>query len=105
MLILKFSHGFIVDIHKVECSLELPILIGFATIFLLILTSTMDLIVLGLTMEGLSLTLYVLINVNIHWESGLESSIKYFSLGGIMSAICWLGISIVYGVTDLTNFI
>jgi NADH:ubiquinone oxidoreductase subunit 2 (subunit N) len=66
ILILKFSHGFIVELHKVENNLELPLLLGFATFFLLILTSTMDLVVLGLTMEGLSLTLYVLINVNLH---------------------------------------
>ena len=87
MLILKFSKGFLIDIHRVENSLELPLLIGFTTFFLLLLTSTMDLIVMGLTMEGLSLSLYVLININLHWEAGLEASIKYFSLGGIISAI------------------
>jgi NADH:ubiquinone oxidoreductase subunit 2 (subunit N) len=66
ILILKFSHGFIIEIHKISNNLELPLLIGFATFFLLLLTSTMDLIVLGLTMEGLSLTLYVLININLN---------------------------------------
>jgi NADH:ubiquinone oxidoreductase subunit 2 (subunit N) len=66
ILILKFSKGFFIDIHKIENSLELPLLVGFTTIFLLLLVSTMDLIVMGLTMEGLSLILYVMININLH---------------------------------------
>lgn len=103
-LILRLSHNFLEEISKTETILEFPLLIGFATLLLLMLVSTMDLIVLGLVMEGLSLILYVLISFNYNWEFGLEASIKYFSLGGIMSALSWLGIGLIYGSTDLTQF-
>lgn len=73
--------------HKIESILDFPLLIGFSTLYLLILVSTMDLVILGLSMEGLSLLLYILMTYNYNWEFGLEASIKYFSLGGIMSAI------------------
>lgn len=65
----------------------------------------MDLILLGLTMEGISLILYVLMGLGFNWEYGLEASIKYFSLGGVISAISWLGISLIYATTDTTQFL
>ena len=43
-------------------------------------------------------------NINLSWYFGIESSIKYFSLGAVMSAFSWLGVSLIYGITDSTNF-
>jgi hypothetical protein len=63
-MILNFSIGFFTDMHRIEDLLEIPILIGFGTFFLLLMVSVADLLLLGLVLEGLSLIIYVLLGIN-----------------------------------------
>jgi NADH-quinone oxidoreductase subunit N len=68
---------------------------------LLILISTLDLLLIGITVEALSLTLYTLIGLGSKYN--LTSSIKYFTLGGFVSVLLWLAISLTYGMSNLTD--
>ena len=58
-----------------------------------------------LSLEGISLTLYILIALNYVNNSSLEASIKYFFLGMLSSSFIIYGISIIYGIFGFTNFL
>jgi NADH-quinone oxidoreductase subunit N len=60
--------------------------------------------VVYLTLEGLSIVLYVLAAYPFK-QSSLEASIKYYSLGALSSGILLFGISLVYAVVGAFDFL
>jgi NADH-quinone oxidoreductase subunit N len=84
--------------------IEYPILIGFAVFFLIALISSYDLMVMYLTLEGLSIVLYVLAAYPFK-QSSLEASMKYYSLGALSSGILLFGISLIYGIVGAFDFL
>lgn len=84
---------------------EYPILILLATLGMLLLVSSNELIVLYLSIELISLTSYVLASINIHSERSTEAGFKYFILGSLNSTILLLGMAIIYALTGETNLI
>lgn len=83
---------------------EYPILIAFAVFFLLTFISSFDLMVTYLTLEGLSILLYILAAYPFK-QSSVEASIKYYSLGALSSGILLFGISLIYGLTGALDFL
>jgi NADH-quinone oxidoreductase subunit N len=57
-----------------------------------------------LTLEGLSIVLYVLAAYPFK-QSSLEASIKYYSLGALSSGILLFGISLIYGIVGAFDFL
>ena len=84
---------------------EFPLIISFSLLFMFLLSSSYDLFGVYLSIEGLSLTLYVLSAIMYQSILSIESTIKYFSLGAISSGILLLGISIIFGLIGSLDFL
>jgi NADH-quinone oxidoreductase subunit N len=89
--------------HKIN-PFEYLILLLCATLGLLFLTSSYDLISLYLAIEVQSLCLYVLAASKKNSSFSLEAGLKYFILGSFSSALFLFGASLLYGCTGTTNF-
>ena len=66
--------------------------------------SANDLIVLYISIELQSLSLYVLVALRRGSIKGSEAALKYFILGSIASAVILYGCSMVYSVIGSTNY-
>ncbi len=73
-----------------------------ATTGLLFLVSTADLIMIFISIEILSISLYVMAGIR-RSSSGGESAIKYFVLGSLGAAMLVMGIALIYGSTGTVN--
>jgi len=58
-----------------------------------------------LSIEGLSLTLYVLSGMLYRSLISIESAVKYFSLGAISTGVSLFGISLLYGLVGSLDFL
>jgi NADH-quinone oxidoreductase subunit N len=88
-----------------NCIIEFPLIISFSLLFMFLLTSSYDFFGVYLTIEGLSLTLYILGSVTYQSIVSIEGVLKYFSLGAISSGILLFGISIIFGVIGSLDFL
>ncbi len=86
-----------------EIIIEYPILILIATLGMMLLVSSNELIVLYLSLELISLTSYVLAGLNVKSEKSTEAGFKYFILGSLNSGILLLGMAVIYAITAETN--
>lgn len=82
---------------------EFVVLVLLSTSGAMFMASALDLIVLFLGLEILSIALYVLVAIEGPSDRGREAAIKYFMLGGFASAIFLYGIALIYGATGSTN--
>ena len=83
---------------------EIPILILFSAIGMMVLVSSNDLIAMYLGIELQSLALYVLAAIKRDSLKSSESGVKYFVLGALSSGILLYGCSLIYGFSGSTNF-
>lgn len=72
---------------------------------MMFLTSSGDMLILYLSLELMSLSIYVLTGFFREDEKSNEASIKYFLLGTLASIMFLLSIALVYGITGTTDFI
>ena len=70
---------------------------------MLLMASANDLITIFLSLEILSIALYVLAAFDRARLSSQEAGLKYFLLGSFSSAVFLYGIALVYGATGTTN--
>lgn len=87
-----------------EHAAEFVFLILLATIGMMFLVATYDLLVLFLSLELLSLCLYVLTAFDKSRSRSSESALKYFLFGGMSAAFLLFGFSMLYGATGATGF-
>ncbi len=80
-------------------------LLLFSTSGMMIIASSLDLIVLFLGIELMSLSTYILVGIIRHDARSNEAAIKYFLLGGFASAFLLFGVSLIYGLTGTTDII
>jgi NADH-quinone oxidoreductase subunit N len=78
-------------------------LVLFATAGMMLLASAGDLIVVFLSLELMSLSLYVLAGLFKTRLTSGEASMKYFLLGAFASSFLLYGIALIYGATGSTN--
>ena len=83
---------------------EIPILILFSTLGMIVLIGSNNLMSMYLGIELQSLSLYVLATIKRDSIKSAESGIKYFVLGALSSGILLYGCSLIYGFTGSTNF-
>jgi len=83
---------------------EVPILLMFSTIGMLIMISSNNLMLMYLAIELQSLSLYVLAAINRNSLVSAEAGVKYFILGALSSGILLYGCSLIYGFTGTTSF-
>lgn len=89
---------------KDELFYEYTVLMMMSTLAMMLVVSSTDLIPLFLSIELMSLGVYLLAGLEKNELKSNEASIKYYILGSFASAIFLLGISAVYGVTATTSF-
>ncbi|HEX3968771.1 MAG TPA: NADH-quinone oxidoreductase subunit N [Edaphobacter sp.] len=82
---------------------EYMALILLATVSMMFLVSTQNLLIIFLSLELLSLSLYVLTGFNKRSARSAESALKYFLFGGISAAFLLFGASLLYGLSNSTN--
>ena len=83
---------------------EYPILIGFATLGMLLMVSANDLMSLYLAIELQSLSLYALAAFDRDSERSSEAGLKFFVLGALSSGLLLYGCSFIYGAVGSTSF-
>ena len=78
-------------------------LILLASIGMVLIAYSTDLVMLFVAWELMSIPTYVLVGFNKKDPSSNEAAIKYFLFGALSSGIIIYGISIAYGLTGSTN--
>ena len=84
---------------------EYMALILLATIGMMFLVSTENLLVIFLSIELLSLSLYILAAFNKRSGKSAEAALKYFLFGGVSAAFLLFGFSLLYGLSNSTNLL
>lgn len=84
---------------------EYILLILLATAGMMFLVSTEDLLLIFVSLELLSLCLYVLTGFNKHSVHSAEAALKYFLFGGMSAAFLLFGFSYLYGLSGSTNLV
>lgn len=78
-------------------------LLLLATAGMMFLVSAEDLLMIFISLELLSLSLYVLTAFNKRNIRSAEAALKYFLFGGVAAAFMLFGISLLYGLSGATN--
>jgi NADH-quinone oxidoreductase subunit N len=78
-------------------------LILLASIGMLFLVSTDNVLMIFISLELLSLSLYILTAFNKHNFRSAEAALKYFLVGSISAAFMLFGLSLLYGLTNELN--
>lgn len=100
--VIIFSMEYFGD-HNTRNRGEFFALLFFATTAVLLLTASVDLIMIYLSMEFLSLSSYALA---AYWKNDSKSSeagIKYFIFGAVSSAVMLYGMSMLFGLCGSTS--
>jgi len=82
---------------------EYMALILFATASMMFLVSSQNILLIFISLELLSLSLYILAAFSKRSAKSAEASLKYFLFGGMSAAFLLFGLSLVYGLSDSTN--
>ncbi len=78
---------------------EYYILILLSTLGMMLMASTLDLISIFISLEIMSLSVYVLVGFRRNDRRSNEAAMKYFILGAVASAILLYGTALLYGTT------
>ena len=84
--------------------IEYPIIILFASLGMILMISSYDLIVFYLGLELQSLSLYILASFKNDDKKSNEAGLKYFILSALATGLLLYGSSLIYGFTGSTNF-
>jgi NADH-quinone oxidoreductase subunit N len=71
----------------------------FATTAMMLLVSTQNLLIIFITIEFLSLSLYILTGFDKESPQSAEAGLKYFLFGGMSAGILLFGMSLLYGLS------
>ena len=78
---------------------EIPVLVLFATIGMMLMVSAGNLAMVYVGLELLALCQYTLVAIDRDGPVGSEAGMKYFVLGSLASGLLLFGLSLVYGAT------
>ncbi len=84
---------------------EFYALILFATVGMMFMGGTRDLILIFLGIETMSVAAYVLTAYNRRDRKSAEAGLKYFLLGAFSTGFLLYGIALAYGATGTTNLV
>ncbi|MFZ9595966.1 MAG: NADH-quinone oxidoreductase subunit N [Bdellovibrionia bacterium] len=82
---------------------EYYILVLFACLGMMLMSSSLDLIVLFVSLELMSLAVYILVGFRRADRRSNEAAMKYFILGSVASAVLLYGSALLYGATGSTS--
>jgi NADH-quinone oxidoreductase subunit N len=78
-------------------------LILLATVGMMFLVSSEDILMIFVSLELTSLSLYILTAFNKRNIKSAEAALKYFLFGGMAAAFTLFGLSLIYGLSGATN--
>ncbi|HYG35155.1 MAG TPA: NADH-quinone oxidoreductase subunit N [Clostridia bacterium] len=78
-------------------------LVLFATVGMMFLVSSEDILMIFIALELTSLSLYVLTAFNKRSGQSAEAALKYFLFGGMSAAFTLFGLSLLYGLAGATS--
>jgi NADH-quinone oxidoreductase subunit N len=78
-------------------------LVLLAAVGMMFLVSSEDILMIFISLELTSLSLYILTAFNKRNLKSAEAALKYFLFGGMSAAFTLFGLSLLYGVADSTN--
>ncbi len=78
-------------------------LLLLATVGMMLLSSTEELLMIFASLELVSLSLYILVAFNKDSRQSAEAAMKYFLFGGMSAAFLLFGFSLLYGLTGTTH--
>jgi NADH-quinone oxidoreductase subunit N len=78
-------------------------LLLLATVGMMFLVSAEELLMIFVSLELTSLSLYVLTAFNKRSARSAEAALKYFLFGGMAAAVTLFGMSLLYGLSGATN--
>jgi NADH-quinone oxidoreductase subunit N len=84
---------------------EFVLLILVATAGMMFLVGSQDLLVIFISLELLSLSLYILAAFNKRSLQSWEAALKYFLFGGMSAAFLLFGFSLLYGLSNSTSLV
>jgi NADH-quinone oxidoreductase subunit N len=84
---------------------EFVLLILLATTGMMFLVASQDLLVIFISLELLSLSVYILAGFDKHSPRSSEAALKYFLFGGMSAAFMLFGFSLLYGFSNSTNLV
>ena len=82
---------------------EFLALVLFATVGMMFLVSAEDVLMVFVSLELTSLSLYILTAFNKRNLKSAEAALKYFLFGGMAAAFTLFGLSLIYGLSGSTN--
>ncbi|MEX0929665.1 MAG: proton-conducting transporter membrane subunit, partial [Balneolales bacterium] len=82
---------------------EVYSMIMFATVGMLVLASSNNLVTVFLGLETMSISLYVLAGLVKNEKAGIEAALKYFLLGAFSTGFFLYGIALLYGASGSTS--
>jgi NADH:ubiquinone oxidoreductase subunit 2 (subunit N) len=103
-IIFAYSVGF-EYVWKAPSYVDIFIPIYFFFFFSLFLLSAFDLFSAYLALEGISLSLYILVANTYYKRIAIEATIKYFVFGGISNGLLLFGNSIIFGLCGSLNYL
>lgn len=78
---------------------EYYVLVLFSALGMMLMTAALDLIVIFISLEIMSLAVYILVGFRRADRKSNEAAIKYFVLGSAASAVLLYGSALIYGAT------
>jgi NADH-quinone oxidoreductase subunit N len=78
-------------------------LLLLATVGMMFLVSSEELLMIFVSLELTSLSLYILTAFNKRNAKSAEAALKYFLFGGMAAAVTLFGMSLLYGLSGATN--
>jgi len=80
-------------------------LLLFSTIGLMLMTASLDLILIFIGLEIASISVYALAAIDQRSPRGAEAGLKYFLLGAFSTGIFLYGVALIYGATSSVNLL
>lgn len=103
--VLLISSAIILILPNNIYEFEFSQLVLLATLGMMLLISSNDLIMLYLAIELISLSSYVLATIRTNSQHSTEAGLKYFLLGALTSGLLLFGMALLYAFTGETNLI
>jgi NADH-quinone oxidoreductase subunit N len=92
-----------VDSTFTEHVSEFVLILLLATVGMMFLVGSQDLLVIFISLELLSLSLYILAGFDKRSPRSSEAALKYFLFGGMSAAFMLFGFSLLYGMSNSTS--
>ena len=105
LLLTIFTAMLSVDVKFTRHVGEYFALLLLATVGMMLLASTEDLLMVFASLELVSLSLYVLVAFDKSSRQSAEAALKYFLFGGLSAAFLLYGFSLLYGLSGTTNLV